>query len=412
MPIATRLHVSLTNFVLFLRKIAMQKIQVILPVMLFALLSSCHPHTDHHGHNHEHEAMDEHEHHADEHGHKHGPEDIILEPEKAQAAGVRVDTVKQGIFHDIITVSGKIVEASCDESNVVATTPGIVTHTRHISEGTAVQKGSVIYHISSRNLQDGDVTQRSYIAYDKAKQDLARAEALHKEQLISEREYNNIRSEYETAKLAYESTGTKRNANGVAISSPETGYVKECFVKDGDFVEVGQKLMTITRNQHLYLRAEVPMRYYEQLERIQTAKFRTALSDRLYDVRELDGQLLSSGKSVSTTYSYIPVTFEFDNRGGVVPGSFAEVFLIAGDRPNIVSVPVSALTEEQGLYFVYLQEDAECYVRREVTIGATDGERIEITSGLQGGEHVVVAGVMNVKLAGASKAVPGHTHNH
>lgn len=412
MPIATRLHVPLTNFVPFSHKIAMQKIQFILPVMLLAMLSGCHSHTDHHAHDHEHEAMDEHEHHADEHGHKHGPEDIILNPEKAKAVGVRVEAVQRGVFHDVISVSGKIVEASCDESNIVATTPGIVTHTRHISEGTEVQKGSVLYHISSKNLQDGDVTQRSYIAYEKARQDLARAEALHNEQLISQREYNAIRSEYETAKLAYESTGTKRSANGVAISSPETGYVKECFVKDGDYVEVGQKLMTITRNQHLYLRAEVPMRYFGQLERIQTAKFRTALSDRLYDVRELDGQLLSSGKSVSSTYSYIPVTFEFDNRGGVVPGSYAEVFLIAGDRPDIVSVPVSALTEEQGLYFVYLREDAECYERREVTIGATDGERVEITSGLKGGEQIVVAGVMNVKLAGASKAVPGHTHNH
>lgn len=377
-------------------------------IVAFGMLymASCQHTSDHHDH--EHEETEAHH----EGGHKHSPDAIILEPAKAKAAGVAVEKVERTTFHDVIVTSGKIIEASCDESNIVATVPGIVTHTRHISEGTALQKGNVIYHITSENLQDGDQTQHAYINFDKAKKEFDRAEALLKDKLITEGEYNDIRASYETAKLAYEAIGSKRSAKGVAITVPETGYVKECFVKDGDYVEVGQRLMTITRNQHLYLRAEVPMRYYEQLDRIQTARFKTALSERLFDVQDLDGHLLSAGKSMSSTHSYIPVTFEFDNRGGVVPGSYAEVYLIAADRPNILSVPTTAITEEQGLYFVYIKEDAHSYRKQEVSTGATDGERIEILKGLKGGENVVVSGVISVKLAGASKAVPGHTHNH
>ncbi len=364
--------------------------------------------TEEHDHDHDEDGDDEHDHDA----HHHHPDAIILEPEKAEASGVKTDTVACSVFHDVIVTSGQIVEASCDESNIVASVPGIVTHTKHISEGTAVQKDAVLYHINSANMQEGDVTERAFIAYDKAQKEWKRAKTLMDENLITEREYNEARSEYEYAKLAYEAIGARRQKGGVSVASPETGFVKESFVKDGDYVEVGQKLMTITRNQHLYLRAEVPMRYYEQIERIQTARFMTALSKHIYSIDELDGHLLSAGKSMASTFSYIPVTFEFDNRGGIIPGSYAEVFLIAGDRAQVVSVPSSALTEEQGLYFVYIKADEHSYIKREVGIGASDSERVEITSGLQGGERIVVEGVMNVKLAGASKAVPGHTHNH
>lgn len=378
-----------------------------IPFYAFALLLACS--CSEHKHEHEEELEHEHEH---SHEHKHSAEAILLEPAKAKAAGVEVEQVERGTFHDVIVVSGQIIEASCDESAIVASVPGIVTHTRHISEGSAVQKGSVLYLISSANLQDGDQMQHRLIALQQAESEWQRAEALHRDRLITDKEYNAIRSTYESARLAYNAVADKRSDKGVSITAPETGYVKECFVMDGDYVEVGQRLMTITRNQHLYLRAEVPMRYYNQLEGIQTARFRTALSDQLYDIHEMDGHLLASGKSISRTYSYIPLTFEFDNRGSIVPGSYAEVFLIAGDRPDVLSVPTAAITEAQGLYFVYVQEDAHSFVPREVMLGATDGKRVEIKQGLKAGERVVTAGAMNVKLAGASNAVPGHTHNH
>jgi len=55
----------------------------------------------------------------------------------------------------------------------------------------------------------------------------------------------------------------------------------------------------------------------------------------------------------------VPVTFEFDNKGEVIPGSFVEVFLLSSPMENVISLPRTALTEEQGGYFVYLQLDEE-----------------------------------------------------
>ena len=362
---------------------------------------------DHEDHDHESELAD-HEH----EGHHHGPDDIIMNAEKAKAAGIEVQTAERGTFHDVILVSGGITSASCDETAVVATVSGVVSHAQHLSEGMPIQQGTVIYHITSDKLQDGDQAQRARINYLAAKREYDRTLPLVEEHLITQAEFSSIRNEYENARLAYEAIKNVTTSQGVAVKAPVTGYMKTCLVKDGDYVEVGTTLMTVTKNQHLNLRAEVPARHYDVLGKIRSAKFRTQYSDQVIDLQNVNGRLMSSGKSAESTSSYVPVTFQLDNTGGIVPGSYAEVYLITGERQGVLSVPTTALTEEQGVYYVYVQKSADSYHKQEVQLGATDGEFTEIILGLNGGEKVVTKGAINVKLASASNAIPAHTHNH
>ena len=87
------------------------------------------------------------------------------------------------------------------------------------------------------------------------------------------------------------------------------------------------------------------------------------------------------------------------------------MLLIGAARNNTFSVPLSAITEEQGLYFVYVQEHDEDYVKRQVTLGDSDGLRRIVISGLKPGEKVVAKGAYNVKLASMSTEIP-HGHSH
>lgn len=380
-------------------------LQITFSAMLLGALCACSG--GHHDHDHDAEEI-----HAEKDEHHHSPGEIILEPEKAKAAGVEVQKVEHGTFHDVIEVSGSLMAASCDETTIVATVNGVVDHAQHTSEGMPISKGTTIYYIKSDKLQDGDQAQKARIAYLAAKREYERAEPLVKEKIISEKDFAVIKTEYETMRLAYENIGKNTTPKGVAVKSPVSGYMKECMVKEGDYVEVGTPLMVVTKNQHLYLRAEVPVRYYSQLSKITSAKFRTQYSNDVIDLKSVNGALMSSGKSAVSTSSYVPVTFQLDNKGDIVPGAYADVFLITGERHNILSLPTSALTEEQGVYYVYIQEHKHSYRKQEVQLGATDGQYTEITKGLDGGERVVVKGAINVKLAAASNAIPAHNHNH
>lgn len=63
--------------------------------------------------------------------------------------------------------------------------------------------------------------------------------------------------------------------------------------------------------------------------------------------------------------------------------------------------------------FVFVKLDDECYTKVPVETGASDGRRVRVTSGLHGGETVVVEGAVTVRLAESSGVVPeGHSHNH
>ena len=365
------------------------------------LLASCHS-GDGHG-----EAADAHAGEADGHA-----GEIVISPEEAKAAGIVAEAVTPGEFSGVIPCGGKILAASGEEATVVATVSGVVSFTRGLTEGSAVAKGGTVFTISSKNLQD-DPARQAAVAYQTAKSEYERAARLVKDKIVTEKEFNQIRSAYESAKIAYQAFSSGGKAvSGVAVSSPISGYVKTCLVKEGDYVAVGQPLMNVTQTRSLYLRANVPERYYQVLGTVKSAKFKTAYGDRVYDLRQMNGRLVATGKQTGDGTPYLPVTFEFANRAEVAPGSFVETYLLTAPRKGVVSVPVSALTDEQGLNFVYVQTDPSCYERREVAVGQTDGERVEIKSGLKGGEKVVVKGATQVRLASASNTIPGHTHNH
>ena len=341
---------------------------------------------------------------------KHSGE-IIISSEKAASAGIVVDEVRPGRFHGVIPVGGKILEASGDERTVVASSAGVVSFARPVAEGAYLPKGSAVFSITAGHIQGGDPLQRAKIAYETAKRNYERARKLVGDTIVSAKEFNAIKSAYEDARIAYEAIPVSPSG-GVVVASPISGYVKSCQVKDGDYVSVGQPLLSVTQNRRLYLRADVPERHYGVLGEVSSAVFKPSYADTAFNIKSCHGRLVAMGKSAGNASGYIPVTFEFDNVGGIVPGAFAEVWLTTGPREDVLTLPISAVTEEQGSFFVYVQDDATCYRKQEVNLGQSDGLRVEVTGGLAGGEKVVTKGAMQVKLAAASSVIPAHNHNH
>lgn len=364
-----------------------------------------------HAHDHEHEG---HDHEAEIHaeGKTAHSDEIVLTPEKAKAAGVEAEVIHPGAFREVIQAGGQILSAQGQEATVVAASSGVVSFSRKIAEGIEVGQGSELLSVSAEHIQEGDPVRKAKVAYEKAKEEYERAEKLVGSQIVSQKEFAALREAYQNARLAYEALLPSKSGKGVAVKAPIGGFVKNCLVKEGDYVTVGQPLMTVTQMRRLVLKADVSERYYAQLPRIVSANFKTPYNNKVYCLENLGGKVLSFGKSSGDTSYYVPVTFEFDNRGDMVPGAFVEVFLLSGERQGVISLPESALTEEQGLYFVYLKLDDECYKKQEVQLGTSNGERVEILSGLKDGDTVVTRGAIHVKLAAASNAIPAHSHNH
>lgn len=420
--------------------ITMKKIYVLWALCAY-ILAGCSGNTSTAGSEHNHEGHDHasgeahshegHDHEAGHEGHDHEAaaphtneaaeataaaahtDEIIFKPEMAAAVGLETKVMEPAPFTDVIKTSGRILTAQGDESVVVATVPGVVGFgSLSFVDGTAVRKGQTILSLSSSGISDGDVATRARLAFETASQEYERMQQLVGDKIVSAKDFEQARLTYENARVAYDAVAGKQTAKGVSVVSPLNGYLKNLQVKEGDFVSVGQPLATISQNSRLVLRADVSEKYYGQLPLIRSANFRTPYDKAVYKLDDLRGRLLSYGKASDANSFYIPVTFEFDNKGAVIPGSFVEIYLLASPMANVLSVPVSALIEEQGLYFVFLRLDEEGYKKQEVTLGANNGVEVQIVSGLKTGDRVVTKGAYQVKLASASNAIPAHSHQH
>lgn len=369
-----------------------------------------HEHHEHEGHEHENHDHEGHEHETHEHE-GHGDE-IELSDSKAHAAGVEVGVAEPTTFHRVIKCSGQILAAQGNESTVVANIAGVVKFNGKLTEGTKVGQGTTLMTLSAKSIAAGDPVERARVAYETAKAEYERMEALVADKIVSAKAFAQAKESYENARIAYEAVSRNNGANGAAVTAPLSGYVKNLLVKEGDYVSVGQPLASITQDQRLSLRADVSERHYHALSSIESANFCTPYDNKVYELKALNGRLLSYGKSASGNGNMIPVTFEFDNRGEAIPGSFVEVYLLGAPQADVIALPLTALTEEQGSYYIYKQIHPERYIKQLVSIGASDGQRVQILSGVHAGDKVVMQGAYQVKLANTSNAIPGHNHEH
>ncbi|MBD5187389.1 MAG: efflux RND transporter periplasmic adaptor subunit [Bacteroidales bacterium] len=371
-----------------------------------------HDHSGHDGHNHENDSEENVGADGASDNHEHGDNIIEFSPEKQKAAGIVVEKVSPGFFYSVVKAGGRILAASGDEMTVSATGSGIVRFSRELTDGMSIAKGTSLFSISSAMMADEGQAGQSGVAVKSAAVEYERAKKLAAEKLISEKDLQEARTNFELAQQAAGAIGRLKSAGGVSIVAPMGGYVKEVMVTPGAFVNAGDPLMTITQNKNLYLRAEVPERHYKALSAVGDANFKTSYTDNIFSVSEMGGRKITSPSAVGTGSTMIPVTFEFPNKGGLVAGSYAEITLLGGKRENVISVPKEALVEDQCIYHLFVRHGDDHFEKVEVEIGENDGRRVEIKKGLSGGEEVVVDGAMKLKLASATTAIPAHTHNH
>ncbi|MCI7293627.1 MAG: efflux RND transporter periplasmic adaptor subunit [Butyricimonas virosa] len=369
---------------------------------------------EHEGHDHEHETAEEHAGHSHESGEAKHSDEIIFPKAQAAKTTFEVREIQSASFNQVVKTTGQVLAAPGDEAVIVATSNGIVSFSSNkLTEGTKVQKGQSLFQISSKDIAEGDYYTKVKATYEAAKASYDRAEALVKDKIISQKEFESTKLEFENAKTAYDAVSNNKTAKGVSVNAPLNGHMKNILVKEGEYITVGQPLATVSQNQRLVLRAEVSQRYYNAMQSVKSANFKTPYDNKVYSLEDLNGRLLSFGKTSNENSFFIPVSFEFDNKGEVIPGSFVEVYLISAPIENTLSIPVSALTNEMGIHYVYVQIDEEGYRKQEVALGANNGKEVQIIKGLHPGDRVVTKGAYQVKMASASGAIPhGHSHEH
>ena len=135
--------------------------------------------------------------------------------------------------------------------------------------------------------------------------------------------------------------------------------------------------------------------------------------NQTYTLDGLNGKIISYGRTTNNHNFLIPINLEIDYIQGFMPGSFVELYLKTIGNEKALTVPNSALLEDHGNFFVFVQITPELFEMREVKIGVTDGIKTEILKGISEKDRVVSKGAVHIKLArgtGALDAHSGHVH--
>jgi len=320
-------------------------------------------------------------------------------------------------FGQVIKTTAQIQSAQGDEALVTAKTGGVISLPGNgLTEGINVSNGQALMTIKGSGLAENNSAVRFAEAqnnFEKASADYERARLLAEDKIVSEKQLLETKTLYENARSVYENLKQNFSAAGQTVFSPMSGFIKQLFVRNGQYVEAGQPLTVISQNKSLLLRAEVQQKYARDLLSIATANIRTTEDDKTYTLEELNGIVISVGKTTTTDNFLIPVTLQINNIGNFVPGGFVELYLKTVSNSKALTIPVSAVIEEQGNFFVFVQVTPELFEKREIKTGATDGIRIEVMSGLADGERIVLKGAVLIKLsqaAGTLDAHSGHVH--
>ncbi|MDT8394302.1 MAG: efflux RND transporter periplasmic adaptor subunit [Bacteroidales bacterium] len=362
---------------------------------------------------------------ADEHDAIHEAEKHLIDDPaaivftKEQSWKVDFSTVAVGPeeFGQVIKTTALVRPSQNDMVSIVARTSGIVDLSGdNVFEGTAVTAGKALFMISG----DAFAGDNSYVRFieaqnnfEEARANYERLQALAADRIVTEPELLESKREFETAKVIYESLRKNFDRGTQIVQSPVAGYVDRIYVRNGEYVEAGRKLVDVAQNKKFLLMADVQQKYAPLLGNIKTANIRVISEQKTWTLEELNGGLSSVGRSANSDNYLIPVRFEIENTIDLLAGTFVELYIICGSDDKVLTVPNEAILEEQGKYFVMVQLTPEQFLKREVFPGPGDGKRSIITQGLEPAERIVARGAVLVKLSQAAGALDphaGHVH--
>jgi len=382
----------------------MEQIGLILFVTASVLLAGCHNHDHHHEEGEDKEEI-------------HVANGVEFSHEMSQTIDFAVAPVEMRALGNIIRTVAKVSAAQGDEIVLTAKTDGIVRLSKKgLASGAELQAGETFCSINASATANNNLEaqqQQAKAEYERAKNECTRMEALRADQLVLESELQRARAEFAQAEAQLNAVQKGFGTGMQSIQSPHAGFLKELRVQEGQYVQAGEVVAVVARNQRLQLQAEVPARRASDLRKISGANIRPMNSVEVRSLENLNGRLLAYGRQSVGNGAFLPVSFEVDATDEIVTGSMVELFIQTQAGEEVLSVPASSVLEEMGNYFVYVQIAPELYEKRQVRTGVTDGVYTEILSGLELNQSVVSRGAVMVKLQQASGGVDPHAgHGH
>lgn len=290
----------------------------------------------------------------------------------------------------------------------------------HVDKGDFVQANRLLVEIDHTDYQHAVNQAKANLAAAKAKVSqqqaavrnasltLTRMQALIKDQFVSQQDLDNAQVNFDGATAALESLQAQVKQMEVALAQAETnlaysyirapfaGYVAERNLDQGAYVTNAtaststnsRGILSLHDIETVRILIEVVEKDIPLIHIGQKADVRA----EAYPDRVFEGTVTRIVQALNRATRTMTVEIDLPNKGrNLKGGMFARVEALVGTHPQALQIPIDAVSRLEDAQYVYIVEEGKAK-RVAVEIGAREGNRVEITKGLTGGEQVIVSG--------------------
>ena len=308
---------------------------------------------------------------------------------------IKIEDVKTENIQDALNLSG---EVSYNDDKVVRVMPlvsGQVLQVK-VSLGDRVQAGQTLAVMRSFEVANSSSDARTAtVDVDIYQKNMDKAESMYKIGMISERDYQQSKQDYQKALAILDKTQNVSNLYGgggvngeVIIKAPTSGYILEKKVSAGSTVrnDNADNLFTIGNLNEVWVLANV---FESDVARVREG-YEAKVKVLAYPDKTFTGKIDKVSSVLDPNNKVMKVRIRLPNDAGLLkPQMFTNVIITNIESTKALTVPATAVIFQGGKNHVIIYKDKCDLQVGEVNIIKTVGDKTYISSGVQLGDKLV-----------------------
>ncbi|MCX7651102.1 MAG: efflux RND transporter periplasmic adaptor subunit [Flavobacteriales bacterium] len=297
---------------------------------------------------------------------------------------VKVDTARLETWSIRVVKTGTLLP--WEESAIMALQPGQVTAV-HFQTGDQVREGQLL---AETDIRQKELSRQALeLALEKLKKDLDRAEKLRQGEALTEAAYLDLKFQKENTEIQLEQV--KLQIRDSRITAPVGGIVSAKNLNKGEFVNPGMPLGRISDLSRLKIFCALTA---EELSAVKAGDpVKVVLESAPQDTLEAQVRFINPRADQAQNFQVEVVLPNPQLK--IKAGGFASVFFTKTEERKVLSLPRQAFGGSVALGEIFIVRDSVAYLKK-VTTGRVNLQKVEILSGLQPGETVVLTGQNNL----------------
>ena len=275
--------------------------------------------------------------------------------------------------------------------------------------------------VNERQLNAVQVSMEKYkVNLNDAQRNYDRQKALLEKKIIAqtdlevaEKALNNAQADYDSGNASIETSKANMaaeqvtisnyqdNLNNTVIKAPISGVISDKAVSVGQMASVNATLAKVNDISSVYATIQVSQDQVNSVKIGQVATINIDGSDKTYN-----GTVQNMDSSADATSRVLNCKIKIDSNGdkSLLPGFYGKVSLTSDEKAKMITAPISALAGNEGNYSVFINDNGKAK-KQKVTIGETNKNDIEITSGIKDGDQIICSNLSTLQDGNAIDVV-------